>query len=109
MKKAIIAEKFNAEKIAALFFEISEERYPVAEKILQVCNEYTKKAKADEYEKIYLNISLLNAIRNMIREVSPTRLYRSIQHRDDLYKAIIEALELLEDSLDEFEDENLDE
>ena len=53
---------------------------------------------------MYVQIGVLNAMRDTVKEVSPTQLYRSLQHRDDLYLAIIEALEDLEDDLEELEE-----
>lgn len=50
-------------------------------------------------------IILLSLMRDAIKEVSPTRIYRSMQHRDELYLAIIEALEDLEDELEELEEQ----
>lgn len=109
MNKEILKNQLDFEKIAALFFEISEERYPVPDKILQVTSKYVDPLTKDDYERLILKIALLSAIRNMVREVSPTRIYRSLQHRDDLFGAIIDALEVLEDEIEEMEEEFEDE
>ncbi len=45
----------------------------------------------------------------MIKEVSPAQLYRSLQHRDDVYMAVIEVLEDLEDELEEIEEKTAEE
>jgi type III secretion protein W len=52
-------------------------------------------------------IVILSLMRDEIREVSPTQVFRSLQHRDDLYFAIIETLEELEDELEDLEEKQL--
>ena len=54
-------------------------------------------------ETVTVEIIVLSQLRDSIRAISP-RFYRSIQHRDEVYMAIIEALEDLEDELEEIED-----
>jgi len=54
-------------------------------------------------ETVELEIIVLSQFRDAIRAISP-RFYRSVQHRDEVYMAIIEALEDLEDELEEIED-----
>ena len=55
-------------------------------------------------ESVKMKIVILSLKRDEVKEVSPTLVFRSIQHRDDLYYAIIEALEELEDELEELEE-----
>lgn len=95
---------FNFEVLAKLFFDIAEERYPTAEKMKQLASNLVNSLVTDPLEKVDVNILILNAMRDMIKEVSPTQLYRSLQHRDDVFMAIIEALEDLEDELEEIEE-----
>jgi len=104
MNKENFKRQIGFEKVAGLFFNISEERYPVADKILQTISKIVDPLTRDDYERIVIKISLTSALRNMVREVSPTLLYRSIQHRDDLLAAIIEASEKLEDDLEDLEE-----
>lgn len=54
-------------------------------------------------EAVTAEIIVLSQFRDAVRTISP-RFYRSIQHRDEVYMAIIEALEDLEDELEEIED-----
>lgn len=91
----------NFEVLAKLFFDLTEERYPAPDKIKQQAARIVDVMTKDPYENIHLKIAVLSIMRNMIREVSPAQLYRSIQHRDDLYAAIIQALEEFEDALEE--------
>lgn len=55
-------------------------------------------------EQVRKKIIILSLMRDAIKEVSPTYVFRSYQHRDDLYAAIITTLEGLEDELEELED-----
>ena len=86
----------NSELMGKTFFALIEERYPSAEKVLQISSKLG-------VETISAKIILLSVMRDAVKQVSP-KLYRSIQHRDDLYTAIIAALEELEDKLEEQEE-----
>ncbi|MBS4162977.1 Uncharacterized protein PRO82_000258 [Candidatus Protochlamydia amoebophila] len=107
MKRDSFRAHFNFESIGKLFFDAAEERYPTAEKMNQLVSRLTDPVILDPVENVFAKITLLNSIRNMIKAVSP-RLYRSMQHRDDLYLAVIEALEDLEDELEELEEQALE-
>lgn len=48
-------------------------------------------------------IIIINKFRDAVKSVAPNHIYRSIQHRDDVFMAVIEALEDLEDKLEEEE------
>lgn len=91
----------NYETLSKLFFDLADERYPSSEKMKQLVAKLVGPMTQDPLENIHFKIAALTIMRNMVKEVSPAQLYRSIQHRDDLHAAIIEALESLEDSLDE--------
>ena len=99
MDRQLFKTHINFETLGLFFFDLANERYPSAEKILTT----------DAVERLYLQIAVLNAMRDMVKEVSPTHLYRSMQHRDELYSAIIDALEELEDTVEEAEEESLEE
>lgn len=94
----------NFEVLARLFFDIVEERYPAAEKITQLVGRIVNPIALNPLDGVLIQIAVLNVMRDMIKEVSPAQLYRSLQHRDDVYMAIIEALEDLEDELEELEE-----
>lgn len=108
MDRKTLRSQLNFEVLAELFFDISEERYPSAEKIKQLVSRLVTPLTKDPLEGVYVQIAVLNMMRDMVKEVSP-RLYRSLQHRDDLFMAIIEALEDLEDALDELQDTLIEE
>lgn len=105
MDRKTFKSHLNFEVVSELFFDLAEERYPSSEKIKQYASKIIDPLTVDPIEKTTFKISLLNVIRNMIKEVSPGQLYRSMQHRDDFYLAVIEALEDLEEELEELEDE----
>lgn len=104
MDRKTFRSKFNFEVMAKLFFDLAEERYPSTDKIKQLASHIVDPVTTDPLELIYIKIAILNAMRDMVKEVSPGQLYRSMQHRDDLYAGIIEALEDLEDDLEELEE-----
>jgi type III secretion protein W len=104
MDRKTFRSHLNFEVLAKLFFDLAEERYPSAEKIKQLVSRVVSPLVEDPLESIHVQIAVLNVMRDMIKEVSPAQLYRSLQHRDDLYLAIIEALEDLEDVVEELEE-----
>jgi type III secretion protein W len=88
----------NYELLTDTFVNLIEERYPSAEKVLQLIGRLN-------LETVQGKIIILSVYRDAIKEMSPQKIYRSAQHRDDLYMAIIEALEELEDELEELEEQ----
>ena len=44
-------------------------------------------------------------MRDAIRQVAMNQIYKTLQHRDELYMCILEALEELEDQLDDLEEQ----
>lgn len=104
MDRKTLQSHLNFEVLSKLFFDLAEERYPSAEKMKQLVSRLVNPLVQNPLENVYIQIAVLNAMRDMIKEVSPVQIYRSLQHRDDLYMAIIEALEDLEDELEELED-----
>jgi type III secretion protein W len=98
----------NFEVVAKLFFDTTEERYPSAEKMRQLVGRVATPIENQEpVSGVNILIAVSNAMRDMIKEVAPTQLYRTPQHRDDLYMAIIESLEDLEDELEELEEKHM--
>lgn len=109
MDRKTLKSHLNFEVLSKLFFDIAEERYPSAEKMKQLTGHIVNSLPVrNPIESAYIKISILNTMRDMVKEVSPTQLYRSLQHRDDLYMAIIEALEDFEDELEELEEAALE-
>lgn len=106
MDRKIFRSYLNFETLSKLFFDLAEERYPASEKVKQITDRIVNPMTKDSLENVYIQIAVLNSMRDMVKQVAPGQLYRSLQHRDELYMAIIEALEDLEDKLEDLE-ENL--
>lgn len=90
------------EELSRTFVTYLQDRYPNSEKVLQL----TKKLGLAD--SILSKIVVLSQFRDGIREVSLDKFYRSIEHRYEVYNSIIEALEVLEDELDELLEEDQD-
>lgn len=89
-------KNLNFELLAKQFVLLLQERYPTGDKVLQMAN----KLGIDKW--ILAKIIVFSQLRDAIREVALNQLYRSVQHRDELFNAILEALEALEEELDEY-------
>jgi type III secretion protein W len=76
------------------FMSLASERYPSPEKVLQH-GEHLGLGKDVEAK-----IITLSQFRDGVREMAKDKIYKSLQHRDDLYVAILDALEELEDEFD---------
>lgn len=83
----------NFESLTNAFMSIVGERYPSSDKVLQLL-------PGLGCDTVETKIVAITQFRNAVREVSP-RIYRSTAHRDEVYMAIIEAAEELEDQLEE--------
>lgn len=81
------------ENMTKEFMGLVAERYPSAEKVIHAAGRLGA-------ESIEEKIIVINALRDSVRQVAVNKIYRSIQHRDEVFNAIIEALEELEDQLD---------
>ena len=87
--------ELNFETMAKQFMTLTGERYPSSEKVLQTA----VRLGIDKW--ITAKIIAFSQFRDGIREVALNQIYRSLQHRDELYLAILEALEDLEDELED--------
>lgn len=88
-------EQLNFELMAKQFMTLASERYPSSAKVLQSA----VRLGIDKW--ISAKIIALSQFRDAIREVAMEKIYKSLQHRDEFYLAVIEALEDLEDELEE--------
>jgi type III secretion protein W len=90
-----LPEKLSFELISRQFVSLLQERYPSGDKVLHT-------AERLGIEKwILAKIIVFSQLRDAIREVAIHQFYRSIEHRDELYHAVLQALEQLEEELDE--------
>lgn len=93
------------ESIAKQFMTLASDRYPSAGKVLQLAG------KLGIEKWIIAKIIVFSQLRDAIRQVAINQIYKSLQHRDELYLCILEALEDLEDQLEDLmekEDEDED-
>lgn len=87
----------TAEAFTKVFMSIAGERYQSSEKILQRLNELG-------CTTVQSKIIAITQLRDAVKSVSLGKIYRSVQHRDEMYMAIIEAAEELEDQLEDLLD-----
>lgn len=109
MDRHTLRSRLNFEVLAKLFFDLADERYPSAEKMKQLTGFIVDPLTQDSFENIHLKIAVLSMMRNMVKEVAPTQLYRSPQHKEEVYAAIIAGLEDYEDTLEELQEKLMNE
>lgn len=90
------------ESMAKQFMALATERYPSTAKVLQTAS------KLGIEGDIEAQIIVFSQMRDAVREVSMNHIFKSLQHRDDLYMAIIETLEDLEDKLEDLTQQEQD-
>ncbi len=90
-----IPKKLGFETMAKAFMSLAGERYPSSDKVLG----QAKRLGVDDW--IQAKIIAFSQMRDSIREMAMSQIFRSLQHRDELLMSIIEALEDLEDELEE--------
>lgn len=87
------------EALAREFMALASERYPSAAKVMALAG----KLGIDKWANA--KIIVFSQMRDAVREVAMALIFKSLQHRDELYLAILEALEDLEDQLEQLEEE----
>jgi len=90
-----IPKQLTFEMMSRQFVTLLQERYPTGDKVMQTAG------KLGIEKWILAKIIIFSQLRDAIREVALHQLYRSIDHRNEIYNAILEALESLEEELDE--------
>jgi type III secretion protein W len=94
-----LPSQLNFELMAKAFMGLAADRYPTAAKVKETA------VRLGIEKWIQAKIIALSQLRDAVREVAMNQIYRSVQHRDELYMTIIEALEDLEDELEELEEQ----
>jgi type III secretion protein W len=89
--------RLNFELLAKQFVKALQERYPSADKIIQLS------AQLGLSEEVLAMVIIFTQMRDGVRQTSP-KLFKSNQHRQDLLNAFIDAIEELDERLEE-EDE----
>ncbi len=86
--------RLTFEMLAKQFMKAVQERYPSADKILQLG------VQLGLSEEILAQIIIFTQMRDAMRQIAP-RLFKSDQHRQDLLNAFIDVIEELDERLDE--------
>lgn len=92
--------QLSFELLAKQFMSLAADRYPSADKVLQSAN------KLGIEKWLIAKIIVFSQMRDAVREVAVNQIYQTFQHRDEVYMALIEALENLEDELEDQEEDN---
>lgn len=90
--------RLGFEALAKQFMKALQERYPSADKILQLG------AQLGISEELLAQVIVYTQMRDAIRQTAP-RLFRSDQHRQDMLNAFIDAIEDLDEQLEEEDEE----
>lgn len=98
-----VPKELNFETLAKEFIGLVNERYPNGDRVKE------RAVRLGIEDWIIAKIIAFSQFRDSVREVAMLKIYRSLQHRDDLFSAILEALEELEDALEEEEERKLNE
>ncbi len=91
------------ELMAKQFMGLVGDRYPSSSKFLQS----TERLGVEKW--IQAKIIALSQFRDATKSVSLEKIYKSLQHRDDFFLALLEALEDLEDELEALEEKEEEE
>ncbi len=86
--------KLTAEALVESFMNIVSERYPSSDKVLAQMTSLG-------CDTVQTKIVAITQLRDAVKEVSMNQIFRSVAHRDEVYMAILEAAEELEDQLEE--------
>lgn len=92
-----LPSELSFETMSKEFMSLASERYPSSDKVMQ------RAVRLGLERWVLAKIIALSQFRDAVREVAMNKIYKNLQHRDDLYLAILEALEDLEDELEEQE------
>ncbi|MGZ3633680.1 MAG: hypothetical protein ACXWM7_05320 [Parachlamydiaceae bacterium] len=111
MKGSLMPPHITFEVIGKAFMELCSDRYFSSSKVLDVTNKIlagrtpTMDPDYEKYKTVTLKILIISRFRDMVREVSLNQIFQTALRRDELYMAIIEALEDLEDEYEEIENQ----
>jgi type III secretion protein W len=89
--------RLTFETLAKQFMKALQERYPSADKIIQLG------IQLGLSEELLAQVIIYTQMRDATRQIAP-KLYKADQHRQDLLNAFIDAIEDLDEQLEE-EDE----
>ena len=93
-----VPDRMTFETLARQFVKMAMDRYPTSSKVLQLTKQFHLE------DEIAAKILVLMQMRDAIRGLSP-RLYKTDKHKNELFLAIVEALDELEELVEEEGDE----
>lgn len=93
----------NFENMAKQFIALAGDRYPSGDKVFQTG------VRLGIEKWLLAKIIAFSQFRDAVKEVAVYQIYSSIQHRDELYNAILDALEHLEEQWEEEHERDEDE
>lgn len=96
-KHQTLPPRIDFEVLSRIFVKLVAERFMNADKILQLSQVMGIK------EQILAQVILFTQMRDALRQISP-RYFRNQRHYDELLKAFIDAIDKLEDQLEEQDD-----
>lgn len=94
----VLPNRVTFESLSKMFIKFLLEKFPSADRLFQIG---TQLGLEDE---LLAELIIFSQMKDAIRQVSP-KLFRSEQHRQDVLSVFLEALEKLEEDLDEEEEE----
>jgi len=97
----VLPARITFEALARLYMRYLQERYPSADKVLQLA---IQMGIADELEA---QLIIFMQLRDASRQVAP-RLFRSEQQRFDTLRSFMDALKQIDDELEEEEEEEVE-
>ncbi len=96
-------QQLNFESLSKQFMSLVQERYPSSDKVMQ------KAKQLGVEDQVLGKIIAFSQFRDSVRELSMSQIFKNLQHRDQVFSSVIEALEELEDDYEELEElEDLD-
>ncbi len=93
-----LPDRINFEVLAKLFMKLLQERYPSIEKIFQMA------IQLGLHKEWIAQMIIFTQMRDGVRQVAP-KLFKSEQHRQEVLKSFIDALEELDEKEEEEEEE----
>jgi type III secretion protein W len=90
--------QLSFENMAKTFMGLASERYPSSNKVKDSAS------RLGVEKSIQAKFITLSQLRDAVKEVSLPQVFKSVQHRDELYMAILMASEDYEEELEELTD-----
>ena len=90
--------KMSFEQLSKMFMTLLQERYPSPDKVLNLAS------SLGIPKDLTAQVIIYTQMRDALRQTAP-KLFRSEQHRQDILKSLIEAIERLDEQLEEEDDD----